>query len=141
MILWECHATFVKMHELGAPVHTWIMMFFGSAQRSCEQETHKCRFITSIREYPPYWKFQLAYFPLGIYATSNFMWIISKFSRMIIESTEAFQIKTMNDSKSWMQIFLKVLNWKWADLDLKLRPAHFQSGTFKIFEFSFWNRS
>ena len=65
------------MHELWASVHTWIMMFFASAQRSCEHETHKCRFITSIREYPLCWKFRLAYFSLRIYATSNFMWIIS----------------------------------------------------------------
>ena len=77
MILSDFHTTFVKMHELRASVHIWIMMFFGSAQRSCEHETHKCRFITSIREYPPYWKFRLAYFPLRIYATTNFKWIIS----------------------------------------------------------------
>ena len=77
MILWDFYTTFVKMHELRASVNTWIMMFFGSAQWSCEHETHKCRFITSIRKYPPYWKFRLVDFPLGIYATSNFMWIIS----------------------------------------------------------------
>ena len=47
-------------------VHTWKLMFFGSAQRSCEHERHMFCFITSIREYPPYWKFRLAYFTLGI---------------------------------------------------------------------------
>ena len=65
------------MHELQASVHTWKMMLFGSTQWSCKYERHKCRFITSIHEYPPYWKFQLAYFPLRIYTTSNFKWIIS----------------------------------------------------------------
>ena len=32
MILWDFHATFVRMHELRVSVHTWIVMFFGSAQ-------------------------------------------------------------------------------------------------------------
>ena len=40
------------------------MMVFVSTQWSCEHERHKCRFITSIREYLPYWRFWLAYFSL-----------------------------------------------------------------------------
>ena len=70
MILWDFYATFVKMHELQASVHTWKMMLFGSAQWSCEHERQKCRFITSIHEYAPYWKFRLVYYPLWIHATS-----------------------------------------------------------------------
>ena len=74
MILWYFHATFVNIHELRAFVHTWIMMFFGSAQWSCYHERHKCRFITSIREY--------FHNPACIFSLKNlynvqFQWIIS----------------------------------------------------------------
>ena len=33
--------------------------------------------MTSICEYASYWKLRFEYFPLGTYATFNFMWIIS----------------------------------------------------------------
>ena len=69
------------------------IMLFGSAQWSCEMK-EKCRFITSIREYLPYWKFRLAYFPLGIHSTWNFMWIISfqtfQFQYRVYEATFFF---------------------------------------------------
>ena len=73
MILWNFNTNFVKIHELWASMDTWIswkMMFFGSLLWSCKHKIQKYFFMISIHEYPPYWKFQLAYFLLSIHATS-----------------------------------------------------------------------
>ena len=66
-----------------------------------QHERHECRFITSIREYPPYWKFRLAYFSLRIHATENCMWIIS--SRAFLQRVGG---KYGYEDLTWIQLNL-----------------------------------
>ena len=122
MILWHFHAISVRMYGLRASVHTWKIMLFGSAQWSCEHERHKCGFITWIHEYFPYWKFRLEYFPLGIHATSNFMWIISFLTFIIFWEILRLQVDLEN--------FLWVI-W-WRPRYVKIFPRSGLSGAHRI---------
>ena len=85
------------------------IMLFGSAQWDCEMKD-KCRSITSIREYLPYWKFRLADFPLGIHSTCNFMWIISfqtfQFQYRVYGATFFFFITALSSKTFCLSGFL-----------------------------------
>ena len=69
--------------------------------------------LQPVCEYPPYWKFRFAYFPLEIHATSNFMWTIS-----FLQSTKAqnmiwisFKLKNF-ENMNWILCELRKLKKK-----------------------------